>query len=266
MDLSDNIIPVGNISETFFGGRYEPHRINIKKSKDELFKCGYSNQNDANYFAVRILEKYPAIAKALVVRFPEFIIDEAQDTTEVQMRLIDILIENGLNEIVLIGDPDQAIFEWNNARPELFNQKVKEWENNSVKLCENRRSSQRICDFTFKLTTMTSPSIAIDVEAKDCALYPEIVSYDHNNQNLVQETIRMFVEKCKQNSIDTKPKNVVVLFRSRDFINTISGVPSQSRPGSPWVADDAITRDMGKAKFLIDNHRYKEGYKLKWCL
>jgi len=270
-NIDDSLI-YPQFHETFFfcytkilknDGTESEHATNLRDIKQKFWKEGYANQRDANYFAVKTLEKYPDIAKALVARFPEVIIDEAQDTTEVQARLIDILIENGLNDIMLIGDPDQAIFEWNNARPELFNQKFEAWKESSIELNENRRSSQKICNFTVKLTSMSTPTTAIDAKVKDSHLSPEIVSCDHNNQNSVQETIRVFVEKCKQNSIDTKPENVAVLFRSKDFVNTIFGVPTpKGQPLSPWVADDAITRDVAKAKFLIDNCRYKEGYRL----
>jgi len=83
----------------------------IFNKKLELIKAGYANQDDANYFALKVLQKYPNIANALVGRFPEVIIDEAQDTTEIQMAIIDELVKAGLKEIILVGDQDQAIFE-----------------------------------------------------------------------------------------------------------------------------------------------------------
>jgi len=242
-------------------GTESGHAKNLRSVKQKFWQERYANQRDANYFAVKILEKYPAIAKALVARFPEFIIDEAQDTAEVQMRLIDILIENGLDKIMLIGDPDQAIFEWNNARPDLFNQKLNAWQENPDVLNENRRSSQKICDFTTKLTSMKEPAVAVNDEVKDCGLSPEIISYDHQNIDSVQKVVGLFVRKCKENDIETNPEKVSVLVRSGSLIDTVLGNQSSGRPVSPWVAGDAITRDLAKAKFLIDNNHYKEGYK-----
>ena len=81
----------------------------IKPAKKRLQKTGYANQDDANYFGMKILECYPKIAKAIIHRFPLFMIDEAQDTSEIQMKIIDLLIDNGLQNIMLVGDPDQAI-------------------------------------------------------------------------------------------------------------------------------------------------------------
>lgn len=84
------------------------------------FNAGKFNQADAIYFTFRILDKYPSITQNLVRRFPILIIDEAQDTTELQMAIIDKLSQYGAESIMLIGDPDQAIFEWNTASPHLF--------------------------------------------------------------------------------------------------------------------------------------------------
>ena len=100
----------------------------IPKAKNNLIKAGYANQSDANYFSMRLLEQFPQIAQSLVLRFPYLIVDEAQDTSDIQMRIIDLLVENGLKEVMLVGDPDQAIFEWNEAKPELLNEKFSKWE------------------------------------------------------------------------------------------------------------------------------------------
>ncbi len=92
----------------------------IKPTKLRLKKAGYANQDDANYFAMKVLETYPNVAKAIIHRFPLFMVDEAQDTSAIQMRIIDLLINNGLENIRLFGDPDQAIFEWHGEKPKLL--------------------------------------------------------------------------------------------------------------------------------------------------
>ena len=102
---------------------------------------------------MKILEGFPQIAKAVALRFPYLIVDEAQDTSEIQMRIIDLIIANGLNEVMLVGDPDQAIFEWNDARPDLLNEKFNDWED-SIVLNESRRSSQLICNATFNISSL----------------------------------------------------------------------------------------------------------------
>lgn len=84
------------------------HNWKLDKMKHDLTKEGFSTQKDAIYHSMRVLEKYPKIAQALSLRFPHIMIDEAQDTSDIHMRIIDLLIENGLKNIILVGDPEQA--------------------------------------------------------------------------------------------------------------------------------------------------------------
>src|SRR5690606_32140323 len=151
----------------------------IISSKKNINKRGFATQSDANYFAMKILEVYPGIAKAVASRFPYLIVDEAQDTSDIQMRIIDLLIQNGLNEVMLVGDPDQAIFEWNDARPDLLNEKFNVWEN-SIVLNESRRSSQLICNYTFNVSSLEAPSTAVSDDVKGFTYEPKVILYDNN--------------------------------------------------------------------------------------
>jgi len=108
---------------------------------------------------------------------------------------------------------------------------------------------------------MKEPAVAVNEEVKDCGISPEIISYDHQNTDSIQEVVSSFVRKCKENEIETNPEKVSVLVRGGSFVDMVLGNQSSGQPVSPWVAGDAITRDLAKAKFLIDNNNYKEGYK-----
>ena len=55
--------------------------VNITRSKKNINKGGFATQSDANYFAMKILEDFPQIAKAIALRYPYLIVDEAQDTS-----------------------------------------------------------------------------------------------------------------------------------------------------------------------------------------
>jgi DNA helicase-2/ATP-dependent DNA helicase PcrA len=228
----------------------------ITQAKTNINRGGYATQSDANYFALRILETYPQIAKALAFRFPYLIVDEAQDTSDIQMKIIDILIENGLDEAMLVGDPDQAIFEWNDARPDLLVQKFEQWEN-SIVLNENRRSSQLICNSTHKISSLDSASTSVDEDVRDFPLIPSIVVYNNNLPQVVQS----FLDECTRQGIVVNKENVAVLYRSKSIINDITGVAEVPDAANPWGASDNYTRDFAKGKFLYDSGDVKEGFK-----
>lgn len=228
----------------------------IIRSKKNINKRGFATQSDANYFAMKILEKFPQIAKAIVFRFPYLIIDEAQDTSVIQMKIIDLLIENGLNQVMLVGDTDQAIFEWNDAKPDLLNQKFDKWEN-SVVLNENRRSSQRICNFTFNISSLPKPSTAVSNDVKDFKCRPKIILYNNNLPRLVN----YFIKECHKNGILVSKETIAVIYRSTNIMNEITGVPPIRFNSSPWQTHDNYTKDFAKGKYLYDNGYFQGGFK-----
>lgn len=232
--------------------------MRLKKNKIRLNKTGYATQADANYYALKILENYPNVSKAVVKRFPMLIVDEAQDTSDIQMRIIDNLIKNGLKDILLVGDPDQAIFEWNEAKPELFNKKYEEWYQNSLTLNENWRSSQNICDFTFNLSSLPEQSRAVNEDIKDHEFIPEIITY---NETTIKETIDRFIETCREANIEISIENVAVLYRSKILFNEITGVRSFNLNNLPWAENDRFTRDFLLGKYLYDKGDFKKGFR-----
>lgn len=230
--------------------------VNITRSKKNINKGGFATQSDANYFAMKILEKFPQIAKAVAFRFPYLIVDEAQDTSEIQMRIIDLLIANGLNEVMLVGDPDQAIFEWNDARPDLLNQKFNDWEN-SIVLNESRRSSQLICNATFNISSLEEVSTAVSEEVKNFEHNPRVILYSDNLPQIVND----FIEECNQSGIAVSEETVAVIYRSKNLINEITGIPEVPFGSSPWTTHDNYTKDFAKGKFIYDNGDFKGGFK-----
>ncbi|TGM58559.1 UvrD-helicase domain-containing protein [Leptospira adleri] len=230
----------------------------IKNVKLKFNKLGYATQADANYYAVRILEKYPRIAKSLVDRFPNLVVDEAQDTSEIQMRIVELLIENGLEEVMLIGDPDQAIFEWNMARPDLLEKKYTEWSN-SVQLNENRRSSQNVCNFTYKLSSLPEPSNSVDDKVKSYIASPEIIKY---SLDTLPNVVLSFLQKCTQEGIEVNPKNVAVLYRSKSILNFILKIDEPPYVPNIWPKENNYTRDFAKGKYIYDNGDVVAGFRL----
>ena len=65
------------------------------------------------------------------------------------MALLDLINQSGLESLFLIGDPDQAIYEWRNATPECFIDKLNDKNWKTLPLTANFRSSQLICNATY---------------------------------------------------------------------------------------------------------------------
>lgn len=233
----------------------------LKEMKWKHFNAGKVNQADAIYFTFRILDKYPSIAQNIVRRFPILIIDEAQDATELQMAIIDKLSQHGADSIMLIGDPDQAIFEWNTANPHLFMEKYKSMDWYSLDLSENRRSSEKICQLANRFSGNAMSSIAAD---KDYAEKPCLKGHLSTSESVNQITDN-FIEKCKE--IGLNESEYAIVFRGQSFGATYFGLANNdnsdvSRQSSPWKNGYYGVRDIVYGKYLIDQGKYTEGLSL----
>ena len=80
----------------------------------ELLSLGFYTHAQRVFWACKLLFKRPHIAELLARRFPEIIVDEAQDSNAWLLVLLNFLREKGAR-ITLVGDPDQCIFEFSMA-------------------------------------------------------------------------------------------------------------------------------------------------------
>lgn len=256
-------------------GNINGNIANIIRSKRLLFKKGYANQSDANYISLKVLEKYPLIAENLAKKFANFLIDECQDTNDVHMKIIDILNYSGNNNIMLIGDRDQSIFEWNDARPELFDAKYDLW--NKILLDENRRSSQLICNFIKNLSSFTEIK-AVNERVKDSPLEPTISGYKipkketkkdkliitaEESHESFKEILNSFLNDCKDNGIAISKEDVAVLYRgaaSSRYLGLSTDVHSFET--IPWLKNHYHVKGIIKGKHMYELGTFNKGYKL----
>lgn len=67
--------------------------------------------NDLIYFALYLLDNYGDIRSKWQNRLNYIMVDEFQDSSKIEMRLLDILLGKNKN-LMVVGDPDQNIYEW----------------------------------------------------------------------------------------------------------------------------------------------------------
>lgn len=242
--------------------KYEKILNGIYEAKWENFKNGKANQADANYFANLILFKYSSILKNLIHRFPILIVDEAQDTTEVQMAIIDKLDKANISSIMLIGDPYQAIFEWNSANPELF---LEKWDDKinwtQLDLNENMRCSTHICNFLNKFFDEEENMKSI-AEHKNCNEFPQIMGYSKGDKKGVLSICKKFKDKC--NELKIKDDNLSIVYRGQSFgeeyFNKLNN--NKKENDLPWEKDNYFVRDIVQGKYFMEIGNFSAGFKL----
>ena len=168
--------------------------------------------HDVEHFALQILvdeetEKAKKTAEEFRDTFEEIMIDEYQDSNEVQETLLRSISreERGENNIFMVGDVKQSIYRFRLARPELFMKKydsysLEESTTQRIDLHKNFRSREEVLtctnDIFYKIMARSLGNVEYDAEA---ALYlgasypvsadfiPEILLADSNDE-LLEDT------------------------------------------------------------------------------
>jgi DNA helicase-2/ATP-dependent DNA helicase PcrA len=168
-------------------------------------------QADAMHIALRVL-RLPRLAGALARRFDELIIDEAQDSSDVQLACVQLLRDTGaLRSLVMVADLEQSIYSFQGADPAGCERLIDDCGLAPLSLTRNFRSSQRICDVASHFTRREEADVAAGPHA-DCPIVPEILRFPVGDPGAA---ISMFTERLELHDVDAA--DAVVLSRSRSL-------------------------------------------------
>ena len=119
------------------------NRINKYKQENDLYDF-----IDISKLAIKIVEENENIKEELKNNFNEIMIDEYQDTNDLQEYFIS-LISKG-NNVYMVGDVKQSIYRFRNANPDLFSYKYNNYKVNNggikIDLLNNFRSRREVLD------------------------------------------------------------------------------------------------------------------------
>ncbi|QJC34092.1 AAA family ATPase [Enterobacteriaceae endosymbiont of Donacia cinerea] len=109
--------------------------------------------NDLILYLYKLFLYNPHILKIYQKRFRNILIDEFQDTNDIQYKFISLLYNKYYNtKIVLVGDDDQSIYGWRGAQIENMNLFLKDFDNvKTILLEQNYRSTSNILKAANKL-------------------------------------------------------------------------------------------------------------------
>lgn len=153
--------------------------VKFIKAYEDILK-----QNNAFDFDDLLIKTYLLLKENYDVRehyqnrFKHILIDEFQDTNEIQFKLVELLAGTD-NSIFIVGDEDQCIYSWRGANYANISNFVKYYDNVEViKLEENYRSTKKIIDAAntiieknfnrTKKTLYTNNSTGVQIEYKKC--------------------------------------------------------------------------------------------------
>ncbi len=153
-------------------------------------KATYSlDFHDLIAFAIHLLENDPEVRDKWQSRLNYIMVDEFQDSSAVEMRLVDILSDQYRN-LMIVGDPDQNIYEWRGSDVKLLVEFDKCHEpTRTIILNQNYRSTPQILKCANTLIEKNRLRLKKDLFTKNAAGAPVIHYHSRNDFEEMDQVI-----------------------------------------------------------------------------
>ena len=163
--------------------------------------------DDLINFTRYILDRFPDACEWWQNALNYIMVDEAQDCNTDDWDLVERLAAKHHN-LFIVGDPDQAIYEWRGARPDLF---VQFAADRTVVLDENYRSTPKILDVANSVISHNRNRIPKDLFTRK----PEGRAVIHFHGKTEKEEMDWIVAQVKAIlASGAKVNDIAVLYRS----------------------------------------------------
>jgi DNA helicase II / ATP-dependent DNA helicase PcrA len=120
------------------------------KYEEKLKRNANLDFDDLLMKTLYILKNFPMVREKWQARFHHILIDEFQDTNNVQYDLVRLLLKPS-SCLYVVGDPDQTIYTWRGANQDIILSLDKTFAIETIILNQNYRSTKTILDVANKL-------------------------------------------------------------------------------------------------------------------
>ena len=224
----------------YYKGDYKRTIFNEEKEKDKksiyeeysrrLEKMQCLDFDDLLLKSYQILMANDSVRAKWQRKFEYILVDEFQDTNDIQFDLVKLLVGKE-NNLFVVGDPDQTIYTWRGANLNIimeFNETFPGAE--TIVLDTNYRSSQKILECANKLIKNNKNRLSKDLKAyhgEGCKVCYNNLSDSFAESSLVAKTI---VEE--KNKYNYNYNDFAILYRANYLSRDIEG--ALTRSGIPY--------------------------------
>lgn len=197
---------------------------------------------DILFMTTNLLEKYPELLQTYQSRFKYLIVDEFQDTNQIQLEFISLIGKKSF--ITVCGDEDQAIYGWRGATNEVFKEfRVLFPDTATVLLSQNYRSTQNIVKYS---QVLIEKNLKRDPKSSfsngEIGCLPEIIVTESSRQEaiIVVKMIKNYLKAGYQY------KDIAILYRlhrvANEFVSELEKekIPARTK-SKPMVFDKIDT-------------------------
>lgn len=208
----------GLYPENVFVDKYSLDKVKIalrifhiyEERKDQMLSLDF---DDLLLRTIQILQEFPEIREKWLHRIDHILIDEFQDTNDVQFKLVKLLM-NEKTHLYVVGDPDQTIYTWRGANQNIILQFNKTFPlAETLILDRNYRSTKEILDHANKLIAHNKKRVPKNLYTESEQGEPIKVECSRKRDDeafYVANEIENIIRKYP----NTSYKNIAVLYRA----------------------------------------------------
>ncbi|PSL06618.1 Rep family ATP-dependent DNA helicase [Haloactinopolyspora alba] len=196
--------------------------------------------------AVGLMSGHPGVADAVRAQYHHFVVDEYQDVSPVQQRLLDLWLGER-DDVCVVGDPAQTIYSFAGARPDYLTGFPQRYPSASVvRLFRDYRSTPEVvgvANSVLKAGPETSKGVVLEAQ-RPSGPAPSFV--EHSDE--LAEAAWVAGEISKLVAAGTPPREIAVLFR----------VNAQSEAYEQALAEAGVTYVVRGAERFFDRAEVRQ--------
>ena len=194
-------------------GRTPPYDAPVVAQVYEAYRELKSNQGLADFddlllYTAGILEEHPLIAEEFRSQYRSFVVDEYQDVTPLQQRLLDAWL-GGSDELCVVGDVQQTIYSFTGATPDYLLAFRKRYPAaTEVRLVRDYRSTPQVVELANKVLAHVPGKLELRGQRP---AGPEPVYLEHEDETVEAVSV---ARRCKELIASGVPaREIAVLYR-----------------------------------------------------
>jgi exodeoxyribonuclease V beta subunit len=207
----------------------------------------------------------PNLVNSIANQWQCIMVDEFQDTDGLQLEIFEKCFNNGKHDLIYVGDPKQAIYDFRGADVFVYN-KAKEHTKTQFNLATNWRSSDKMLaasnamfnyENSFKFPWLSfAPSLAkSDQEFQLDDIYPPVAIIDseiENRKTVLVNEIKRFLLSANVNCEQIKPESCAILVKAnKDAIELYEHLLSCNLDVSLWSESGVFTTLVAKQIYYL---------------
>ena len=146
--FEDNEESKNKIKNVLLDNYLSNHQENIMKALSQYTEYKHQQNlldfNDMILLPIKLLTNNPDISQSISGFLGDVVVDESQDNNQAQYNLLKLITDTGKAPTMMIGDADQAIYEWRGAKPRNITNFINEFNAETIVLERNYRSNNDI--------------------------------------------------------------------------------------------------------------------------